>query len=95
MTAAVGVYVSAQVLGDVRLGVPGVFAILSCIEHGFGIWHVMGGLSEISEAKARVYCEYGVELRLSTPVRQLMVEGPRWWAWNWGAGNGCMARPRS
>lgn len=65
----------AKYLGMSAWECPGFFAILSYIEHGFGIWHVMGGLSEISEAMARVCREYGVELRLSTPVHQLVVEG--------------------
>jgi len=56
---------------------PGFFAILSYIEHGFGVWHVMGGLSEISEAMAQVCREFGVDLRLQSPVRQLLLEGRR------------------
>lgn len=67
----------AKYLGMSAWECPGFFAILSYIEHGFGIWHVLGGLSEISEAMAKVCREYGVELRLGTPVRQLVVEGRR------------------
>lgn len=54
---------------------PGAFAILPYVEHAFGIYHVIGGLSEISEAMARVCGELGVNLRLSSPVKQLLLEG--------------------
>jgi len=37
----------------------------------------MGGLSEISEAMARICREHGAELHLNTPVRQLLIEGRR------------------
>jgi phytoene desaturase len=56
---------------------PGLFAILPYVEHAFGVYHVMGGLSEISEAMARICREHGAELHLNTPVRQLLIEGRR------------------
>jgi len=56
---------------------PGAFAILPYVEHAFGIYHVMGGLSEISEAMTKVCRELGVNLRLGSPVKQLMLEGRR------------------
>lgn len=56
---------------------PGAFAILPYVEHAFGVYHVMGGLSEISEAMGRVGRELGVDLRLNTPVKQLLLEGRR------------------
>jgi len=40
---------------------PGAFAILPYVEHAFGVYHVMGGLSEISEAMAKVCRELGVK----------------------------------
>jgi phytoene desaturase len=54
---------------------PGAFAILPYVEHAFGVYHVMGGLSEISVAMAKVCGELGVNLRLGTPVKQLLLEG--------------------
>ena len=54
---------------------PGAFAILPYVEHAHGIYHVTGGLSEISEAMAKVAVEKGVELRLDTPVKQLILDG--------------------
>ncbi len=54
---------------------PGAFAILPYIEHAHGVYHVMGGLSEISAAMAKVLEELGGELRLNTPVKQLLLDG--------------------
>ncbi|HOX56947.1 MAG TPA: phytoene desaturase family protein [Candidatus Paceibacterota bacterium] len=65
----------SKYLGMSAWDCPGAFAILPYVEHAFGIYHVMGGLSEISEAMARVCRELGANLRLATPVRQLVLEG--------------------
>jgi phytoene desaturase len=54
---------------------PGAFAILPYVEHAFGIYHIMGGLSEISVAMEKICRELGVNLRLGTPVKQLRLEG--------------------
>ena len=48
---------------------------LPYVEHAFGVYHVQGGLSEISEAMAKVCSEHGVNLRLGSPVKQLLLEG--------------------
>ncbi|MCX7825430.1 MAG: phytoene desaturase family protein [Verrucomicrobiae bacterium] len=56
---------------------PGAFAILPYVEHAHGIYHVMGGLSEISEAMAKVLGELGATIRLNTPVKQLLLDGRR------------------
>ena len=53
---------------------PGAFAILPYVEHAFGVFHVTGGLSEISEAMARVCIKNGVTIKLNSPVEQLIVE---------------------
>ena len=53
---------------------PGFFVILPYIEHEFGIFHVQGGLSEISKAMARVAKEQGAVIHLNAPVKQLLVE---------------------
>lgn len=54
---------------------PGAFAILPYVEHAFGVYHVTGGLSEISEGMAKVCRELGVDIRLNTPVKQLVLDG--------------------
>lgn len=65
----------SKYLGMSAWDCPGAFAILPYVEHAFGIYHVMGGLSEISEAMARICRELGANLRLGTPVQQLVLEG--------------------
>jgi phytoene desaturase len=53
---------------------PGFFVILPYVEHAFGIFHVQGGLSEISKAMARVAEEHGARIHLNSPVKELIVE---------------------
>lgn len=67
----------SKYLGMSAWDCPALFAILPYVEHAYGVYHIEGGLSEISEAMARVATEHGVELRLNTPVRQVLVEGRR------------------
>jgi phytoene desaturase len=52
---------------------PAAFMIIPFIEHQFGIYHPIGGLSEISEAMAKVAKENGAKIYLNTPVKQLIV----------------------
>ncbi|MGD2175491.1 MAG: phytoene desaturase family protein, partial [Candidatus Brocadiaceae bacterium] len=54
---------------------PAAFTILPYIEHEYGVYHVMGGLSEISAAMAKVVEEEGGEIHLETPVTRLVTEG--------------------
>jgi phytoene desaturase len=65
----------SKYLGMSAWDCPGAFAILPYVEHAFGVYHVLGGLSEISEAMAKVCRELGVNLRLGAPVKQLVLEG--------------------
>jgi phytoene desaturase len=53
---------------------PGAFALIPYAEHAFGIHHVQGGLSQMSEAMAKVLKEEGGTLHLETPVRRVMAE---------------------
>ena len=53
---------------------PGFFVILPYIEHEFGIFHVQGGLSEISKAMAKVAEKHGARIHLNAPVKQLLTE---------------------
>lgn len=65
----------SKYLGMSAWDCPGAFAILPYVEHAFGVYHVSGGLSEISEAMAKVCQERGVKIRLGSPVKQLLLEG--------------------
>jgi phytoene desaturase len=53
---------------------PAAFLIIPYIEHQFGIYHVMGGLSEISKAMQKVAEENGAKIELNTPVKELKIE---------------------
>lgn len=65
----------AKYLGMSPWDCPGAFAILPFVEHAYGVYHVTGGLSEISQAMRRVCEEHGVKVRLGTPVDKLILEG--------------------
>lgn len=54
---------------------PAAFAIMPYIEHSMGIDHVVGGLSKISEAMAKVIEELGGEIHLNSPVKKVCVSG--------------------
>lgn len=54
---------------------PAAFAIMPYIEHALGIDHVIGGLSKISEAMAKVIGELGGEIHLNSPVKKMCVSG--------------------
>lgn len=53
---------------------PGTFAMLAFIEHEWGVFHVTGGLSEISEKMADVARKNGARIHLNTPVKSVLVE---------------------
>ncbi len=65
----------AKYLGMSPWDCPGLFAILSYIEHAFGVYHVMGGLSEISRKMAELARERGAEIHLESPVGKVLVQG--------------------
>jgi phytoene desaturase len=54
---------------------PAAFAIMPYIEHAMGIDHVIGGLSKISDAMAKVIGEHGGEIHLNAPVKKVCVSG--------------------
>ncbi|MDD5536246.1 MAG: phytoene desaturase family protein [Candidatus Cloacimonetes bacterium] len=56
---------------------PGAFTIIPHVEHREGIYHVMGGLSKISEAMAKVVKEDGGKIELNCPVKQLILDGKK------------------
>ncbi|GAB4162433.1 MAG: phytoene desaturase [Planctomycetota bacterium] len=67
----------AKYLGMSAWECPGAFAILSYIEHAFGVFHTIGGLSSISEGMAKAAEDNGAKIVLSTPVKQVLVDGRR------------------
>jgi phytoene desaturase len=53
---------------------PGAFGLIPYVEHQFGIDYLQGGLCAISKAMAEVAQQNGTEIRLSTPVRRVVVK---------------------
>jgi len=53
---------------------PALFTMLPFMEHELGIFHVMGGLNEISQAMAKVVEEEGGKIFTSTPVESLIID---------------------
>ena len=56
---------------------PAALAVAGYVEHAFGAWHVRGGIYALVEALARRLERLGVELRLSTRVRRIVVSAGR------------------
>lgn len=50
---------------------PWVYAVLTYMEYGEGIWYPKGGVAEICRAVARLAETRGVEIRLNAPVREI------------------------
>lgn len=67
----------AKYLGMSPWSCPALFSILSYIEYAHGIYHVEGGLSNISVAMARVFEEEGGTLRLGCEVEEIHYDGDR------------------
>lgn len=64
----------AKYLGMSPWECPAAFTMISYIEHAFGIDHVEGGLSRISEIMADVVREKNGEIRLDSPVERVCVQ---------------------
>ncbi len=53
---------------------PGAFSMISYVEHEFSIYHVVGGLSEISSAMARIIEEFGGKIYLDRKVKKIICD---------------------
>jgi len=67
----------AKYLGMSPWQCPGLFSILSYIEYGHGIFHVEGGIAEMSEAMARVVEAKGGSVRLNAEVEEIIYDGDK------------------
>jgi phytoene desaturase len=56
---------------------PAALAVAGWVEHAFGAWHVRGGIYKLVEALERRLLALGGELRLSTAVDALVMDGRR------------------
>lgn len=63
----------AKYLGMSPWECPGLFAIIPYIEHAFGIYHPIGGLSRISDCMADTARANGAEIHLGAPVKEIIV----------------------
>ena len=54
---------------------PALFSILAFLEYRFGIYHVQGGISRISDKMAEIAEQEGAEVRLNSCVREVLSEG--------------------
>ncbi|MBN2725023.1 MAG: phytoene desaturase [Deltaproteobacteria bacterium] len=64
----------AKYLGMSPWECPATFSIISYLEHGFGIWHIEGGLNQLSSTMAKVVEEEGGEIHLNQAVKKIIVE---------------------
>jgi phytoene desaturase len=64
----------AKYLGMSPFDCPSLFTILPHIEHDLGVWHPRGGCSSIPGALAKLFVDLGGELKLSTPVQNVVAE---------------------
>lgn len=53
---------------------PDAFSMIPYVEHEFGIYHVIGGLSEISSAMARIIEEFGGKIFLGSKVKKIICD---------------------
>lgn len=65
----------AKYLGMSPWHCPALFSILSFTEYRYGVYHVQGGLNRISKSMADIFTELGGEIRLETPVKELIHQG--------------------
>lgn len=64
----------AKYIGMSPWEAPGLFSILSFIEHGGGVFHIHGGLNELSKAMAKVVNECGGQIHLSKGIKKLIIQ---------------------
>ena len=62
----------SKYLGMSPWSCPGAFSILSYIEQAYGIYHLKGGLNQLTQAMATVLEEMGVKIHLNTPVKEVI-----------------------
>jgi len=67
----------AKYLGMSPWNCPALFSILAYIEYAHGIYHVQGGLSNISAGMAKAFEEEGGKIMLDTEVTEIHYQGDR------------------
>ena len=67
----------AKYLGMSPWNCPALFSILSYIEYAHGIYHVQGGLSNISAGMAKAFEELGGKILLNREVKEITYRGKK------------------
>jgi phytoene desaturase len=67
----------SKYLGMSPFQCPSLFSILSFLEYEHGIWHPIGGCNALTRGMARMAEELGVQIKLSTPVEEILFAGRR------------------
>ena len=67
----------SKYLGMSPFRCPSLFSILSFLEYEYGVFHPVGGCGAVTAALARVAERLGVEIRLESPVEEMLFEGRR------------------
>lgn len=67
----------SKYLGMSPMDCPSLFTILPFIEYEYGVWHPIGGCAALMEAMAEACREMGVEIRCSSRVAELGLDGDR------------------
>lgn len=64
----------AKYIGMSPWKAPGLFSMISYIEHGGGVYHVEGGLNKISEAMTKVIKEHEGKIHLNKNVQEIIIK---------------------
>lgn len=67
----------AKYLGMSPWESPGAFSILSYIEHAYGVYHIKGGINQLTAAMAKVVEELGGKIYLNNGVKKLTLQGKK------------------
>ena len=64
----------AKYIGMSPWEAPGTFSIISYIEHGEGIYHIKGGLNQLTKKMAQVLEEDGGNIFINREVKKIIIE---------------------
>ncbi len=67
----------SKYLGMSPFNCPSLFSILSFLEYEYGVWHPIGGCSQVSDRMAEIAIEMGVKIKLGEPVVSAKLKGRR------------------
>jgi phytoene desaturase len=65
----------SKYLGMSPFECPSLFTILSFLEYEYGVFHPVGGCGSVTTALGRIARQLGAEIRLNTPVEEILVSG--------------------